>query len=69
MTNTLKDKTAEEKQQYVNAKVAYWPKSILGRFSEMEQKVNESTDKQQAMFDMLSELDNKMNEILSKKVK
>ncbi len=36
MTNNINDKSAEEKSKYVESKIAYWPKSILGRFGEME---------------------------------
>ena len=35
----VSNKSAKEKADFVNNKVAYWPKSILGRFSELEKIV------------------------------
>lgn len=38
MTNNINDKSAEEKANYVNSKVAYWPKSLVARFAELENR-------------------------------
>jgi len=46
MTNNINDKSAEEKANYVNSKVAYWPKSLVARFAELE-------DRNDKMFQIL----------------
>ena len=38
-TNPLDKKTAKEKAAYVTSKVAYWPKSMVARFAEMEKNI------------------------------
>ena len=48
-TKTFENKTAEEKLKYVRSKTAYWPSSMVERFSEME------TQNQQ-MFQILLKL-------------
>lgn len=46
---TFESKTAEERSAYVKSKTAYWPSSMVERFSEME------TQNQQ-MFQILLKL-------------
>ena len=48
-TKTFENKTAEERSAYVKSKTAYWPSSMVERFSEME------TQNQQ-MFQILLKL-------------
>ena len=38
-TNPLDKKTAKEKAAYVSSLVRYWPKSVMGRFAEMEKNI------------------------------
>ena len=35
-TKNFENKTAEEKSAYVRSKTAYWPSSMVDRFSELE---------------------------------
>ena len=35
-TKAFENKTAEEKSAYVRSKTAYWPSSMVDRFSELE---------------------------------
>ena len=35
-TKNFENKTAEEKSAYVRSKTAYWPSSMVERFSELE---------------------------------
>lgn len=35
----INNKTAEEKDKYVQDRVAYWPKSMVGKFIGVEEKV------------------------------
>tara|TARA_Y100000004_G_scaffold14967_1_gene15778 strand:- start:118 stop:291 length:174 start_codon:yes stop_codon:yes gene_type:complete len=55
MTNNQIEKTAEEKQAYVQGKTAYWPKSMVARFAVLEENI--------------AKLDEKMTQILAKKTK
>ena len=55
MTNSQIEKTAEEKQAYVQGKTAYWPKSMVARFAVLEENI--------------AKLDEKMTQILAKKTK
>ena len=48
-TKAFENKTAEERSAYVKSKTAYWPSSMVDRFSEME------TQNQQ-MFQILLKL-------------
>ena len=48
-TKAFENKTAEERSAYVKSKTAYWPSSMVERFSEME------TQNQQ-MFQILLKL-------------
>ena len=43
------NRTPEQKAEFVNSKVAYWPKSLVARFAEME-KVIESEREENKKF-------------------
>jgi len=51
MTNNQIEKTAEEKQAYVQGKTAYWPKSMVARFAVLEEKIDVLTEMVQRLVE------------------
>jgi|TARA_R100001480_G_scaffold126924_1_gene124792 hypothetical protein len=55
ITKQIDNKTAKEKADFVNGKVAYWPKSILGRFAELEKTVQSEREENKKFRNQVTE--------------